>query len=372
MTEKLLPSLEIHGFRAFDHLTLKTLGRVNLIVGKNNAGKTSLLEAIWIYANQGSPAILRTLLEGRDEIRQDDPRFVRDESENQILPIRYLFNGRSAFKSIKDPIIIGPIGSPDKTLRLNFKWYTEFIETDKGIRRLLDVEDLDQAQNPIPGIAIQFGKGSPLAYRLDRQYLKRYREPLELPIEGKCIFVPANGLSSIEIEKYWDSIALTSLEDDILQSLQIIEPGVDRINFVGLSQYSRGRERVPIVKLHGVEEPIPLRSLGEGMNRLLGIALALANARGKMLLIDEVESGLHYSVQLSIWQLIFRMAKQLDVEVFATTHSWDCVEAFQESAQESEQDGYLIRLENKMGKIVPTLFDEKKLSVATREQIEIR
>lgn len=67
-SELLLDSLEIKGYRCFEHLTIEKLGRVNLIVGKNNVGKTSLLEALWIYATRGKMATLINLLFSRDEI----------------------------------------------------------------------------------------------------------------------------------------------------------------------------------------------------------------------------------------------------------------------------------------------------------------
>jgi len=109
------------------------------------------------------------------------------------------------------------------------------------------------------------------------------------------------------------------------------------------------------------------------MQRMFGIALALVNAKDGMLLIDEFENGLHYSVQPDLWRLIFQVARRLNVQVFATTQSWDCVEAFQKAAQEDTQnEGVLIRLESKKGKIVATLFDERQLGIATREQIEVR
>lgn len=109
------------------------------------------------------------------------------------------------------------------------------------------------------------------------------------------------------------------------------------------------------------------------MQRMFGIALALVNSRNGILLVDEIENGLHYSAQPDVWRLIFRLASRLNVQVFATTHSWDCIEAFQKAAQEDTQNaGLLIRLENKKGKIIATLFDEQELGIATREQIEVR
>ena len=108
------------------------------------------------------------------------------------------------------------------------------------------------------------------------------------------------------------------------------------------------------------------------MNRLFGLALALVNARGGLLLIDEFENGLHHSVQTDVWRMIFRLAERLDVQVFATTHSRDSVRSFQEAAAESPEEGVLLRLARKGEDIVPTVASEDELAVATRHDIEVR
>ncbi len=113
--------------------------------------------------------------------------------------------------------------------------------------------------------------------------------------------------------------------------------------------------------------------MGEGMNRMLGIALALVNAKDGMLLIDEVDTGLHYSVLPDLWKLIFEVAHRLNVQVFATSHSKDCVEAFQQAADNNkDEEGILVRLEVQDGEVVPVTFDERMLNIATREHIEVR
>jgi predicted ATPase len=183
-------------------------------------------------------------------------------------------------------------------------------------------------------------------------------------------FVKANGLDTAQISRLWDNIALTDLEGDVLDALRIIAPDVQRINLIG-EEGIQGR--IPIVKIASLAEPVPLRSLGEGMNRLFGLILAIVNAKDGLLLLDEVESGLHYSVLPEVWRLLFTVAQRLNVQVFATTHSWDCITAFQQAAAENaEEEGVLIRLEMKKGEIAATTFDESKLTIATREQIEVR
>ncbi len=127
------------------------------------------------------------------------------------------------------------------------------------------------------------------------------------------------------------------------------------------------------MKVAGIDEPIALRSLGDGMQRVFGLALTLVNAKDGILLIDEIENGLHYSVQPDIWHLVFQLAHRLNVQVFATTHSLDCIKAFQEAARENTQEeGLLIRLQGKKGEIGAVLYEEEELAIATHEQIEVR
>ena len=115
-----------------------------------------------------------------------------------------------------------------------------------------------------------------------------------------------------------------------------------------------------------------LRSFGDGLNRLFGIILSLVNAKDGLLLIDEFENGMHYSVQLDVWRAVFGLARRLDVQVVATSHSWDAVEAFQKAASEDPDEGVLIRLSRKGEDILPTLFREDELAVVTRDRVEVR
>ena len=108
------------------------------------------------------------------------------------------------------------------------------------------------------------------------------------------------------------------------------------------------------------------------MNRLFSIALSLVNAKDGLLLIDEFENGMHYTVQLDAWRAIFKLAKSLDIQVVATTHSWDTIESFQKAASEDPEEGVLIKLTRNKEDIIPTLFTENELAIATRDKIEVR
>ena len=114
--------------------------------------------------------------------------------------------------------------------------------------------------------------------------------------------------------------------------------------------------------------------MGDGTNRILTIILALVNADNGYLLIDEFENGLHYSVQEKLWEIVFSLAEKLNVQVFATTHSEDCIDGFEQilNSPNNSLEGKLIRLDNKNGTIKQVEYSAKELKIANNNNIEIR
>ncbi len=368
-SDLILDSLEIQGFRGFRHLRIEKLGRVNLIVGKNSVGKTALLEALWLYASRGSTSVVWEILESRDEgVRPTSGREFEENMKDRPLAIKQLFYGRKDVREFLSSILIGPIGYTSNSLSIKPRWYeTLYAPTFGPHLESINPEQLRTANNPVLAIATQMSGQPEIESRLIREsYL-----PLETD-STRYIFIPAGGLPPTEVEALWSSISLTNLETNVIDALKIIDKRIERVNL--LSDPNRGKplERIPKVKIEGIAEPLFFRSFGDGMNRLFGIALALVNAKDGMLLIDEVENGLHYSVQPDVWKLIFETARNLNVQVFATTHSWDCIKAFQKAAAESPEDGLLVRLAERESNIIADVFSEKELGIATKRQIELR
>ena len=364
MANLILNSLEIRNFRTFHDLKIEHLCCVNLIVGKNNIGKTSLLEAIQLYASRAStPTFIWEIMDSRHEVKQPFVN-IRD----MLTALKYLFYGRNDIKPGHQPIQIGPINSPQEMLSIAVDW--SITETRDGTihTRPLEPSEDYAADNLAPRFAIQTA-GANISYPIDPSLPQAILRLNSNEID--CVLTPAKGLTEQRLTELWDNIALKKPEADVLSALRLIAPGLVNLNFIS-TPLSRG-ERIPIVKIVDIDEPLPLYSLGDGMLRALGISLALVNASNGFLLIDEFENGLHYTVQPDLWRLIFQVAHRLNVQVFATTHSWDCIEAFQSATQgDIQATGMLIRLESRKHGIGATLFDQDELGIVTREQIEVR
>ena len=368
-------TLSIERFRAFRHLKIEGLGRVNLITGRNNTGKSSMLEALRILASDVSPSVIYDIL----RFREEDPRETEDPARpadaTSLFALSSLFHGFPEFSAELEPMVIAANGS-QRSMRLSMGvgWFSDEPQPDGSRRRILQQPTLFSEGELLPALVTEAG-GAQRIIPLDT-----WRRNLRGRLSGSmfsresslsCEFVsPYGGSQTATLGPLWDKIALSDREEDVVKALRIIDREIVAASMIGGEGIRQ--PRTAIVRSKGLPRPVNLRSFGDGLNRLFGIVLSLVNAKDGLLLIDEFENGMHYSVQLDVWRAIFELARRLDIQVMATSHSWDAVEAFQKAASEDREEGVLIRLSRKGEDIIPTLFREDELAVATRDRIEVR
>ena len=369
-TELKLSNMSVTGFRGIEDLTISHLGRVTLFAGKNGVSKTTLLEAIRLYAARCNFKVLDDILNTREEYSS-----VVDEDGDEVLTTNCeaLFHGRQT--STNTYFSIGPKDSAKRQLRVRVITLTEKIirELDYWAQELVP-------SNQLHALEIEFGGKKfelPLLYAPSRrrQYSLFKDKSGWLP-EVKCESLGPGLLDNSRIATLWDKIALTETEDKALQGLNLLfgnSAEAERIAVIGDDRSSRLSQRRIVVKLKGQNNPVPLKSLGDGATRLFGIALALANSKDGFLVLDEVENGIHYSAQRNFWNMVLRTAHDNRTQVFATTHSWDCVKGFALAASAvNEVEGTLIRLERDGNQTRVIEYSEDDLEVAAEQNIEVR
>ena len=383
----MLKSLKISNFRVLVDFRVHKLGRVNLVVGRNNSGKSTVLEALRIYCRLANVDLL-------DEIGVDHDENVRSvrgggEAPDPAREIQYqhFFTGRQFPASGGGAISIGS-GDGEDFVNLDYVQYLEEVEElpegeqiiRKRQRRIVSAQQVaDDGLDVHDALVVTSSRAERPAWLDVRSAARRPYgrslppDPRELPV----VYVPTKFLDPDTLAQYWDRIALTDFEGAIVSALRTIDPDVEGLAFRDNDERPRGRRRIPIVKLKNKPDPIPLNSMGDGMLRVLQLALAIFQARGGMLLVDELENGLHYTVQQRIWAFVFDWSKQLNVQVFAATHSWDCIEAFKTVAAERGPDGILFgvgrsALTSDHGKVVATVFDNAALAIASQADLDVR
>lgn len=363
-----LGSLSIRGFRGFRDLTIDHLGDVNLFVGRNNSGKTSIVEAVQLYFAGADRFQLTQLLVNRDEYK------LGSRTQEPSLAVESLFYGRPDLEKHGPRFTIGPVGSDDfNKLSVHFEWLEERVEELDGARRFVPAtraadlfEDLLDGR-VVPGIAASFGSRElvfPLS-RFEGRSIRATRPTREE--QSAVVYLSSAGMLSDDINASWDAIALTPDEDVVVDFLRIIIPSLEKLAVVQSPRDTRSR--ILLAKLQQFTKPVPLKSLGEGVNHLLGIILGLLRARGGVLIVDEIENGIHYSVQRELWRIIFDAAEAWHIQVFATTHSWDCVRGF---SSVKDRYGMLYRIESEADEARAVEFSADEVDIAVDRQIEVR
>ncbi|HEX7499225.1 MAG TPA: AAA family ATPase, partial [Polyangia bacterium] len=170
----------------------------------------------------------------------------------------------------------------------------------------------------------------------------------------------------------WDKIVLTPNEDKVTEALQIIEPSIERV--ASLSRASgRGSPSSIVVRLRGSEARVPIGSMGDGLKRLLVLSVNLVTSAGGCLFVDEIDTGLHYSVIAKMWQLLIETSRRLNVQVFASTHSLDCLQALARVCLEQPDlaaEVAVHRLQKEQEKA--TRYAAAELALALQHEMEIR
>jgi predicted ATPase len=369
-----ISSLTIKGFRSIRQLEVNDLGRVNLITGRNNTGKASVLEALSLLMSGGSHAVLNWILWSREEISGESQEKIRPRNIQMPPPVVSFFPGSPPISEICDPIVIvGNGGSKPFSLKIYAGYWVEEGDASGSKRKFLRSDEPNFAQaagNP----ALEISNGAPPFYLPLNQLQPKLGES-ETRMEPRAVpfrfLNPYCGWRTAELEAEWDRIALSDKEKEVVEALKILDPGITGVSMVGGGD-GANQVRHAIVRSKAFSHPVPLRSFGDGMNKVFAIMLYLVNAKDGFLFIDEFENGLHHTIQLDLWRIVFRLSASLNIQVFATSHSWDAVETFQKALAEDPSAGLLFRLTRKGESLFTTTFREDELAIATREYIEVR
>ena len=385
-----LPSLSIKGFRGIKKLSIERLGRVTLLAGKNSVGKTTVLDAVQVYAERGHYKVLSDLLESRQEFaiaETEDARMHR-----KFVPdFAALFYGRDVSRCTR--ILIGPKSDMgqlrieetplDDEQASNIGDRLSFLFVPRGYTQAFKVVFQDTEQ-VLPWILpIQ---GSDAARTVERYGGSAYLYSHSLLVGAKwpppigCQPLGPGLLSDKEIVRFWNAIALTDDEDRAMKALRLIlDSDLERVAVIrdDVSDVSDEKSDIGYVqrvvaKLRDQARPVPLQSLGDGALHLAGTALALANSRDSFLLIDEAENGIHHSMQPDFWRMVFKTAHANNVQVIATTHSFDCVRGFAQAAVECEEaEGVLVRLEREDEEMWAVEYSERNLKAVAKQDVSI-
>lgn len=321
----MLQSIHIQSFKGFKDTEVGPFKKVNLILGGQNVGKTSLLEAV--YASTTGDAMnagdVFRLFEGNDQ-----QRYCQSALGSPALSIRSIFEDGREF------LIVGRSSKNRSIIPGQHVSYLSNVISDDGSNGVSD------------------------AFRLlDKQVDQILRA---LPIS---VHLP----SQTDQVNLYGKVILARKKKQLLELLQQVEPRLESLDAVSPD----GEQRI-YADIAGLPQALQVLQLGHGFNRLLVLFAQLLVSESKLVLVDEVENGIHYSALPTLFEGIKLVAKERDIQSLITTHSWDCLRAACEVFADSPELFQVIRLEREGDNIRAVCIEGERMLRMMAQDMEVR
>lgn len=298
----MLQQLHLQNFRGFESLELTGLRRVNLIVGRNNTGKTSVLEGLHLLLSSKSQQI------HENPLRADGSQSRHDQT--------WFIGSKSKAASIRGKTVT----SPTAEFKADLKIQADYVDINSV---------------------------------------------------GRDVNVSVSSVKSMDSQELVRVFGLAVLRKGGEEQIETVLGAIDnRIRKVRVDPTS-GQNRL-VVDV-GLKRLIPISELGQGVIRLVEVLSLLIGEESEVCIIDEIENGIHHSVLRDVWNGIAEAAERLNVQVFATTHSGECIEAAHDAfAARKEYDFSVIQLfrvkEGRQGRVL----DRRLIEAALAGDIDLR
>ena len=344
--------VDIHNFRGIRNASVENLGQVNLFWGKNNCGKSSLLDALFLVTGQSNPLLPVNINRMRD---------YRGVSEKDFGLNFYNFDTQNA-------INIVAYNQEPRSLTI-----TELQSSTSEVNIMSDSSDLSTtAQNRQYGYNLTFSShGEEMHSRLVLQPTEGTAIEQKIEIDSRynetiqCRYIS----SKYDFQLSLDGLAevmKNKAEGYILDALRVVEPKIKDIQVSPMD----------ILVDIGLSQRIPINLLGDGTRKMLALASVIFECKNGVVLIDEVSNGFHHSVMTNLWKVILKAAHDNNVQVFATTHDLDSIKGLSRAIVESEwQDESFVssfKLQKNGDDLAAYRYSPKQLEFAIEQEIEMR
>jgi len=309
--------IEISNYKIFENLKLQGFNQINLIGGLNNTGKTTLLEAIFNAYDRLSWDIFLKPLVWRSGIP------ILNISQEIWTPV---FHNYEQNLSISLKLISEHNESSELTF---FKDNLDKSFAQTSVNDAITTYSGNQKANDRQALKLIYKKGDHIIQEtilyIEDNKIKTENKKLQEKNSILVQYLSSKTISPVKEAVAYGEILKVNMENTALKALQIIEPELKNI--------------IPVPEADGVtvlygdigfNSKIPIYNMGDGISRMLAYINAMVKCRNGIVLFDEIENGFHYTVHQKIWQIFLQLARELNVQIFATTHSLEMVRAFNE------------------------------------------
>jgi AAA15 family ATPase/GTPase len=356
----MIKSISVHNFKVLHDLNNVNLNKITLIGGKNNAGKSSLLEAIFLHIDRKNPHVFRRMLGWRDFSK------VRVAPETMWAPFFYNFSFLNdiAIETIDDTerysqlqIAYQESYKPKGTLPLNNNINLS-LESMSGGAEFHALSLLHKDKNDIDFVGHSLLNNAGMFYEVEIDMLNG---------TGSLFLLGPRTILNDENVERLGKLDKNDEQDKIISLLRVFEPNLKRFQVI-----KEGEQDVIYVDF-GEKRKMPVNVLGDGFCRCLTIALLLTADNQDIILLDEIDNGIHHSLHELFWNFIIDASIATNRQIIATTHNYEMIDAFSKSAISKDfHDVSYIRLNKKDNEVSAHQFNFDDLSFALSSEMEIR
>ena len=333
-------SLCIENFRGIENFEITDLKTVNVLVGKNNCGKTSILEALFLLGGMSNNSLSITI----NHLRE--------------IPIFRIEDFDTLFKDSKKPIIMrGIIHNTDRFLEIKFSSQEEQFMNIKqntlsdGVSSFKDSKKLtytfSQNQDVEYKSEILFDNN---AIRINPIGISpiAYEEPIQM-------YLRSSSVKSKDLAKFLGLITKENRLESVLSILRYFEPNITDLREINNQIYYCLNN----------QQYLNFNLMGDGIiNITMILATILSLPSGSIYLVDEIENGLHHRILDIVWKAILQACKERSIQLITTTHSEDVIKSLV-AAEDSKEDRirfYIIQRKNTQHSTHPLNIETMKMS----------
>jgi AAA15 family ATPase/GTPase len=354
-----LIKIKIENFRGIQSLEIDDFKDINLFIGKNNTGKTSILEAIFLSIGVSNPMLVNQIdtFRGLVHVEGDDFQFVfYGLNPEKHINLSTEFINKSQFRSLS----IIPVYQHSNDQDLKKESSKSILSASSTIdKKTIMGLDFSFTVNDNPNL-INEPKHSSIIINKPPYFQSNYNEELF------GIYLRSNDLVTLDLHERVDKIIRSKKEKQIIEALQKVDPSIQNI--------SLGSKNMIYVDI-GINRLVPIQLMGDGIVRMLSSIVTIASAENGFVLIDEIENGFHYSTLNILWKAIIDAAKRFNVQLFATTHSYECIRALATANSEifNEDNKRIYRIEKTDdSKHTCIKYDTDQLNMSFESNWELR
>jgi hypothetical protein len=349
--------VSISNYRCFKEFSIDSLARINLIGGKNNVGKSTLLEAIFFLVGGTNISLVVKINAFRGmENYQGDSASIRDALWKHLF---HNFDDNT-------PITIKSNLNTGKNISVVFKQVLD----ESTVLSTVKTSQSENINLPSQSLRLQYVNALGRSYKVD---LKIGENEIVIPPSiaepmFPGIFVTSHRTYSLKDNAIrFGQQEIKRKNSDIVDALKNIEPRLSRIATIVSATGPLLYGDI------GLNQMLPLSVMGDGIGNLATILLAISSAPKGIVLIDEIDNGLHYSIMEDAWKTIADTARRNDTQIFATTHSFECIKAASKAFfNDGFSDFRYHRLQRVNESIDAVTLDESSLNTTIERGWEVR